>query len=205
MANFLVTVKQIQNLEESMKTALFLIVVLFTSIDAGAFEASLLGSKESMKRQNEMADKEKLTRIVDDAMLERMKKRRFLVEITENDALKIDPKLDPKSRWVRPWTKRFLEDASTLHYVAFGKPFTLSSGTRTIQRQKELQKTNANASKISAHPTGSVIDLTKIFMRKQQIAWMQRYLLIFEKLGLIEATEEHEQSVFHVMVFKHYK
>lgn len=188
-----------------MKTLIFCIFGLLAAVNLFAFEASLRGSKESMRRQNDQADKERLSRIPDDAALERMIKRKFLVPVVETEALKIDPKLDQKWCWTRPWTKRFLEDASTLFYVAFGKPLYLSSAVRTVERQKELQRTNGNASRISVHPTGSVVDLTKIYMRKQQETWMQRYLLLFEKLDFIEATEEFEQSVFHVMVFKHYK
>ncbi|HCW88097.1 hypothetical protein A2Z53_00955 [Candidatus Giovannonibacteria bacterium RIFCSPHIGHO2_02_42_15] len=186
-----------------MKTLCILLCAVALASAAEA-QTSLRGSADSMKKQNSQADREGLTRIKDDSMLERFKKNKYLVPIAEIDGLVIDPRLDEKYRWLRPWANWFLADMAGLHFTAFKRPLQINSAVRTIARQAELRKINGNASANSAHPTGSVLDITKANLLAGQILWMRRYLLLMERLGKIEATEEHEQIVFHLMVFKNY-
>ena len=190
-----------------MRTMLVFLASLFWCFELQSAEsigASLIGSAASLQKQNKQADNEKLTRIVDDPMLERFKKSAFLVHLPEFEGLKIDARLDEKWRWCRPWVEKFLVDTAYLHFTAFNAPLQINSAVRTIKRQAEISVSNQNASKESVHPTGSVIDIAKLNLTRNQIAWMRQYLLLLEKLGYIEATEEHWQHVFHVMVFKHY-
>ena len=79
------------------------------------------------------------------------------------------------------------------------------SAVRTQEYQWKLQEHNGNATNRSSHIFGSTVDIAKKGMSRKSIQWMRHYLLRFEKMGLIEATEEFHQAVFHVMVFKAYE
>ena len=48
------------------------------------------------------------------------------------------------------------------------------------------------------------MDIQRRGMSKQQIKWMQQYMLPLKNLGLIEPEEERRQWVFHVMVSDRY-
>ncbi len=183
--------------------------------DAGAVEKkkpispSLRGSPESQRRQNEKADKVNLSRIKDDAQLEKFKELKLLVPIPQNETVQIDPRLAEKWRWVRPWTTKFLKDIGREYYSQFKKPIQVNSAVRTVERQNELRGTNRNAAstegdKKSSHLTGAAIDIAKIGMSPTELVWMRNRLLALEKRALIEATEERRQLVFHIMVFKNY-
>lgn len=172
-------------------------------------KAELSGSDESSKRQNAQADKENLTRIENREQLEKFKRAMLLVPIPKNNEIQIDSRIPNELRWCRPWTKTFLLNMSHNHWGTFEKSIQINSAVRTVEYQKRLRRRNANAApiegeKTSSHLTGSTVDIAKLGMSKKQLEWMRTYLLRLEKCGLIEATEEFNQAVFHVMVFKHY-
>ena len=48
------------------------------------------------------------------------------------------------------------------------------------------------------------MDIQRRGMSRQQIKWMQQYMLPLKNLGLIEPEEERRQWVFHVMVSDRY-
>ena len=91
----------------------------------------------------------------------------------------------------------------------FGESLQVNSCVRTVVYQRALAGRNGNAARVSGsraslHLTGSAVDITKVGMSARQIRWMRERLLRNERQGMVEATEEFVQSVFHVVVFKKY-
>lgn len=171
--------------------------------------ATLEGSQESLKRQNAQADEEGLVRIKDDKELAKLKKDKFLIPLPKNEYLRTDWRIPKGLRYCTKWTNTFLLDISQEHWNVFGTRLQINSATRTVLYQKRLRKRNANAAEAegdtaSSHLTGATVDIAKLKMTKVELEWMRAYLLELEKCGLIEATEEFNQAVFHVMVFRHY-
>jgi hypothetical protein len=172
-------------------------------------KASLLGSKQSLQKQNTIANREGLTRITDSIQLEFFVKMQLLVPIREDNTLRIDSLLPCKHRYVRPITALFLGDLSINYYKKFLISIKVSSAVRTIESQKELCKINQNAAPAtgpmsSTHTTGATIDISYIDMTDEQKKWVRDYLLYYEAQNCIEATEEKSQAVFHIMVFSNY-
>lgn len=186
-------------------TLLFFVIFSVETIHG---QASLKGSRESLRKQNAVADREGLARITDSFLLAEMKKDGRLVRLPET--VRIDPRLDEEWHWVLPQTAEFLEDLGVEFIDQFGRFSQLNSAVRTIPRQLEIAAGgNLNAApvegdRMSPHLTGATVDITKIGMNGEELKWMRRQLLELEALDLIEATEEEVQPVFHVMVFKTY-
>ena len=172
---------------------------------------SLRGSPESMAKQNEQADKEKLSRLWEKD-LENFKKKKLLVPIPDGKrGVIVDDRLQEKYSWVRPWTSRFLVDFRGDFEKNLNDVPQVNSAVRTVEYQRKLRKENKNAASAepgprqSSHLTGSTVDIGKKDMSPRQLKWVRNYLLALKKRGLIEAIEEKHQAVFHIMVFKKYK
>lgn len=190
-----------------MKISLALLLFIVTFLVEPIFADNLKGSPSSLQKQNERADKEGLVRIVDDSHLFKMKNDGLLVRLPT--LVKIDERLQEKWQWVLPQAATFLENQAIEFINKFGKLFKVNSAVRTVSRQTELILINPNAApvfgdRMSSHLTGASIDIAKIGMNKAELEWMRKKLSELEDLNLIEATEEHEQLVFHIMVYKTY-
>ena len=166
-------------------------------------------SRDSLLRQNEEIDRLELPRIQDDDELENLKASEDLVPIIANQSLRFDPRLDPDRRYCRLWTRDFLEDLSQAYYKEFRNQIQVNSAVRTVKIQKKLRRHNRNAAPetgetASSHLAGVTVDIQRRGMSRQQIKWMQQYMLPLKNLGLIEPEEERHQWVFHVMVSDRY-
>jgi len=166
-------------------------------------------SHESLLRQNEEIDRLELPRIQNDEELEELKASLDLVPIQESETLRIDPRLDPDRRYCRPWTRDFLDDASEAYFKQFHTKLQVNSAVRTVQVQKKLRRHNRNAAPekgatASSHLAGITVDIQRRGMTREQVKWMERYLLPLKNMGLIEPEEERRQWVFHVMVSDRY-
>jgi len=189
--------------------------ILLISININAQEihdhtkASLCGSIQSMLKQNYEADKEGLTRIKNIAQLERLINEGALVSIQKIENVMLDYRLKDSLSYVRPVTALFLKNLGADYFRNFGLYIQVNSAVRTIDGQIELHLYNSNAAPAygylaSSHLTGATIDISYMDMTEIQMNWMRKYLLHFESKNLIEATEEHSQTVFHIMVFQSY-
>jgi len=150
-----------------------------------------------------------LPRIQDDAELEQLKASEDLVQIVPSSTLRIDPRLDPDRRYCRPWTLDFVNDLSEAYYKEFHQQIQVNSAVRTVLVQKKLRRHNRNAAPekgetASSHLAGLTVDIQRRGMSRQQVKWMEQYLLPLKELGLIEPEEERRQWVFHVMVSDRY-
>jgi len=170
----------------------------------------LKGSRESMLRQNERTFGDDLERIQDDDQLQLLTENKELVDLPENDSLRIAANLPVERRYCRPWTRTFLDDMSREYYTEFGQPLQVNSAVRTVQVQKKLRRRNRNAAMIdgdvaSPHLTGAAIDIARRGMTKTQIKWMRDYLLSLRDAGQIDVAEEFRTRCFHITVYKEYE
>lgn len=166
-------------------------------------------SHDSLIRQNEEIDRLDLPRIQDDQELEELISTEELVPIVPSQTLRIDPRLDAERRYCRPWTRDFLEDLSADYYKEFHGQIQVNSAVRTVLVQKKLRRHNRNAAPetgetASSHLAGITVDIQRRGMSRQQIKWMEQYMLPLKDLGLVEPEEERHQWVFHVMVSERY-
>ena len=166
-------------------------------------------SHESLLRQNEEINRLELPRIADDDELEDLISREVLVPINANESLRFDPRLDPKRRYCRAWTRDFLADLSQAYYHRFHEQIQVNSAVRTVIVQRKLRRHNRNAAPergetASSHLAGLTVDLQRRGMTREQVRFMERYLFYLRALGLVEPEEERRQWVFHVMVSDRY-
>ena len=150
-----------------------------------------------------------MPRIQNDEELEQLKASDDLVPIAPNTSLRVDPRLDPDRRYCRPWTRDFLEDLSADYYKQFHTQIQVNSAVRTVLVQKKLRRHNRNAAPekgelASSHLAGITVDIQRRGMTRQQVQWVEQYMMPLKALGLIEPEEERRQWVFHVMVSDRY-
>ena len=170
---------------------------------------ALKGSHENLIRQNVMADQDGLTRVQDDADLERMRLSGQLVPIPAAAGIQIDSRLPENRRFCRPWTAQFLNSVAAAFYAYFHRPLQVNSAVRTVEFQHRLQRTNGNAAPAegetaSPHLTGQAIDLAKKGLSPAEIAWMRAYLTPLIEEGKLDVEEEFQQACFHISVYRRY-
>jgi hypothetical protein len=160
-------------------------------------------------RQNEYINTAELPRIQNDEELEQLKASEDLLAIVPSTSLRIDPRLDPDRRYCRAWTLDFLNDLSDAYYQHFHSQIQVNSAVRTVIVQKKLRRHNRNAAPekgetASSHLAGVTVDIQRRGMTREQVKWVEHYMMPLKDLGLIEPEEERRQWVFHVMVSDRY-
>jgi len=169
----------------------------------------LVGSHESLARQNEKSEADNLERIEDEDDLADRIARKLLVPVPASAALTVNGNLPENHRYCRPWTASFLTDLARAHAAQFHRPLEVSSAVRTVDYQKRLMGINGNAAAaegdiVSPHVTGATIDIAKQGLSRQEVGWMRSRLLALEQAGKIDVEEEFQQSCFHITVYKSY-
>ena len=169
----------------------------------------LKGSHEILLHQNEVADRDGLTRVQDDTDLDRMRNEGLLVALPLASGLQVDERLPINRRYCRPWTADFLTQLSREFYARFQTPLQVNSAVRTVEFQQHLMHINGNAAPAggdtaSPHLTGQAVDIAKHGLSMTQIAWLRGYLLPLVQEGKIDVEEEFQQACFHISVYKSY-
>ncbi len=169
----------------------------------------LRGSRESLVRQNQRAEKDGLLRIQDDADLDRLRRLGSLMSLPISQGLRVDSRLQDDRRYCRTWTGRFLADLARVHYNRFHIPIQINSAVRTVEYQRHLVRVNGNAAPAegdiaSPHLTGGTIDIAKKGLSPSEIGWMRAYLYPLQSSGKIDVEEEFQQSCFHITVYRSY-
>ena len=169
----------------------------------------LYGSHEILLHQNQMADRDGLARVRDDADLQDLRRLHQLVPLPEGEALRVDDRLPQDRRYARPWTAVFLAVLARDFYANFHQPLQVNSAVRTVDFQQRLEHSNANAAPsfgdtASPHLTGQAVDIAKHGLSITQIAWMRTYLQPLIGQGKIDVEEEFQQACFHISVYKAY-
>lgn len=109
--------------------------------------------------------------------------------------------------YARPYTSRFIRRLGAQFALRFpGRHFVVTSLVRTCMYQRRLARGNGNATTCekSSHVTGTTIDIRWSDLSRMERRWMEGSLLTLERRGLIQATKENGQPVYHVMVYPHY-
>ncbi len=171
---------------------------------------NLRGAASSIVKENEKAKLDRIEFIADMDRLADMVKEGKLVPLPESNLIKVNPTIGRERRFCLPHTAKFLNEMATAskNYNPNFEPLMINSAVRPMDFQKDLQKKNPNAISNSTHPTGATVDIAYNAnpyykgMSETQIQWTERYLIEKEQSGLIQATEERNQTVFHIMVFK---
>jgi hypothetical protein len=169
----------------------------------------LYGSREVLLHQNEMADRDGLERVRDDEDLLDLRRAGKLVELPENESIRIDERLPENRRYSRPWTAEFLSILARDYYASFHTALQVNSAVRTVEFQERLLRTNGNAAPAagdtaSPHLTGEAVDIGKHGLSLVQIAWMRAYLQPLISRGAIDVEEEFQQACFHISVYRSY-
>ena len=169
----------------------------------------LVGSRESLVRQNTHTEADGLTRIEDDAQLNQLRREKKLVPLPVSASLRVNEGLPMNRRYTRPWTAKFLTDLARAHYARFHGPVQVNSAVRTVEYQRHLMAVNGNAAPAdgdiaSPHLSGAAIDIAKKGLSTSEIAWMRGFLYPLQMAGKLDVEEEFYQSCFHITVYKAY-
>jgi hypothetical protein len=152
---------------------------------------SLRGSGASVNRMYHEAKSERLGFYETSASVRKAVADGRLVRLESNSDFELANVGYP---YVRPATRTFVERLGEQYHEACGEPLVVTSAVRPETRQPP------NSTELSVHPTGMAIDLRKPSGRSC-LKWLREALLGLEKLGVVEATEEHSPAHFHVAVF----
>lgn len=208
----------------------FFILIVFMPVlaEARCSHPLLCGSDEVVRKQNRIADAKEL-QLFHNRDLEEAKHNGTLVPLFENEYMVIDTRLDKDLRWCLPSVRDFLLEISKKYFQEFGYSLQINSAVRTVEGQEYLRmckrvckrgkcylvgECNRNAGlthgpKASLHLRGLAVDIAKMPLRNEkkahislgELAWIRNYLIDGEKKGRVDATEERNQAIFHIVVF----
>jgi hypothetical protein len=199
---------QLNNVEDAASTPVIL-PTLYNKRGRLIVPAPLKGSHEILIHQNQVADRDGLSRVQNDDDLLQMRNQKLLVALPANSFLEVDERLPENRRYCRPWTAQFLATIARAHYAHFHTALQVNSAVRTVEFQQHLLHINGNAAPAggdtaSPHLTGQAIDIAKHGLSLTEIAWMRGYLLPLVQEGKVDVEEEFQQSCFHISVYKRY-
>jgi hypothetical protein len=157
----------------------------------GAAAQSLRGSRRSVKRMHDRAVANRLRFYETPRAVRTATAQGHFVPLRGNGDLQVAIAGD--AAVVLPGTRDFVQELASRYRAACGSPLVVTGALRPLSRRL------ANSSSQSVHPTGMAVDLRKPSGRC--LTWLRRTLLVQERAGLIEATEEHHPPHFHVAVF----
>jgi hypothetical protein len=184
--------------------------VLLTLPASWAESASLLrATASSLTIENQRADADDLSRLTGLPMLRRFVRAGLLVAVPSTTKHSYTHNISTAYRYLRPWSKLFLDRLSSQFHSRFGHRLRVTSLVRTVSFQQNLAKRNGNAApaygpKRSSHLTGATLDISKKGMTGRELDWMRRVLHSLTVSNYIHAIEEFQQSAFHIMVFRNY-
>jgi hypothetical protein len=146
----------------------------------------------------------------DVAMIKRFRANGYLVPVPVSTRYYYLHGISAHYRYLRPWTKVFLDRLSRQHYAKFKRKLRVTSLVRTVAYQRALARRNSNAASYrgplrSSHLTGATLDISKRNLTKGSISWMRRVLYSLRQKRYLYAIEEFGQPTFHVMVFRRYE
>src|SRR4051812_28622753 len=178
------------------KAALSLLALTTTCTTCAApfLEAqTLLGSHESLLRQNQEAREHDFTYLRTATDVRDYAQQGLLVRLSGNANYELAGD-EVSFPYARPEVKTFIERLSSQYRDACGERLVVTSLTRPITRQPP------NASAISVHPTGMAVDLRRSDSSGCR-QWLETVLLDLEGKGVLEATREQYPPHYHIAVF----
>jgi uncharacterized protein YcbK (DUF882 family) len=192
-----------------LRTIAALSVLALAPLTASAAAVTLRATTESQIIQNKQADRENLSRMEDQEMIDRFARLNLLTPVDDSTHSFYVHDIPDERRYLRPWAKLFLERLSRQYHARFHQPLRITSMVRTEDHQRKLQKRNPNAAapsgeKRSAHLTGACIDISKKGMTREQMRWVRQVLSSLKERGYLFAIEEFTIPNFHIMVHRDY-
>jgi hypothetical protein len=154
---------------------------------------SLVGSRESLLRQDEQAQAHGFTYLRTSADVRDYAKRGLLVRLRGNADYDVESD-EVSFPYARPEVKLFIERLADQYRSACGEKLVVTSLTRPITRQPR------NASVLSVHPTGMAADLRRSSSPACR-TWLEATLLDLEGRNVLEATKEQYPPHYHVALF----
>jgi hypothetical protein len=170
---------------------------------------ALRGTEVSQIMQNKRADADDLSRMKDVAMIRRFARAKLLVPVPVRTSHYYLRSIPAAYRYLRPWSKLFLDRLSSQFHARFRKKLRVTSLVRSMAYQRALARRNGNAAaaygeRRSSHLTGATLDISKRFMKREEQSWMRRVLVSLKSKGYLYAIEERYQPTFHIMVYRNY-
>jgi hypothetical protein len=172
--------------------------------------ALLKATSSSPLVQNAYADRQDLSRMRDVSMIHSFRRNGYLKAVHSSTHHYYLHGIPANYRYLRPWSKLFLERLSRQYHARFHKRLRVTSLVRTVARQRALSKRNGNAaaaqgSRRSSHLTGATIDISKRGMTVRELNWMRRVIHSLRQQRYLYGIEEFHQPVFHIMVYRDYE
>ncbi|HKS65604.1 MAG TPA: DUF5715 family protein [Candidatus Acidoferrales bacterium] len=194
----------------TLARAAFLILMASAVCSARGRDSLLAARVSSQAIQNERADAFHLSRLRDVAMVQKFRAEGLLVSVPSRTSSYYLQDVPTDYRYLRPWSKLFLDRISRDYYARFHEPLRVTSMLRTVSVQRRLSRTNPNAadaigSDRSSHLTGATLDISKHGMDPRGVVWMRNILLELKNAGYIYPIEEFQEPCFHVMVLPTYR
>lgn len=172
--------------------ALSVLVATVTTVPAVSAQ-SLLGSRDSLLRQNAEARDHDFTYLRTSSDVRSFARKGLLVRLRGNSDYRLASDY-VSFPYARPEVKLFIERLSDQYRAACGERLYVTSLTRPITRQPR------NASHLSVHPTGMAVDLRRSH-RASCREWLEETLLYLEGREVLEATREKHPPHYHVTLF----
>jgi len=187
------------------------VVLLVVPVCMRGGDRSVLSANASSQAiQNARANDFDLSRMRNRAMIQRFHGAGLLVRVPSHTRFYYLHFIPAAYRYLRPWTKLFLDRLSREYHARFGQRLRVTSLVRTVALQRRLDRRNPNAAAAtgpyrSSHLTGATLDISKRFMKLRGQRWMRRVLFRLKQNGYLYAVEEFEQPTFHIMVYPNYR
>lgn len=195
------------------KITIFLSVFFFFIIADKALALTSLNGRtdDGIDKEQAAVKKFDLSRFQDQTVIRRAIKQRLLTRVpARGRGFYLDRKIGVHAsgnrhlyRYARPYTRQFIFWLGRQYQRRFHGSFKVTSLVRSCSYQLRLSRSNTNAvtCEATSHTTGATVDIAKRGMSSVGQKWMRKTLLNLERRGLIQATEERRQPVFHVMVY----
>jgi hypothetical protein len=161
------------------------------------------------RRENAVADVERLSRLRSRALLNRLVRARLLLPVAEGARGVRVVGVPAWRRVARPWTRLFIYQLGAAIAELFGASLRVTDLTRTVAVQAALLGSNGNAAPArgphrSSHLTGASVDVSKALHSDVEVQWLRLVLRRLTERGVVLAIEEFAQPHFHVMVRRQY-
>lgn len=196
-----------------MKKLVFLVFLL----PSVALATPLKGSISSMRWQNIIADRYRLERMTNLAMVKKYIAKGKLVPVANQGAHyfvdehlgELDTENKHYYRHARPFTREFILKFSADYHSKFSKRIKVTSLVRTEWYQRRLRRINRNAAPArnelrSAHLTGATVDISFEEMSSDEMKWIEHELKSLMRKNKLYAIKERTGGCYHIMVFPSY-
>ena len=154
----------------------------------------------SMLKQNAEADRLRLARIKNRAMLQELISDGELIPLPESSA--ITSSVPPWRAYLRSWAASELLSIAQDYQAATAHPIRVDSAVRPLDVQKRLLRWNRAAAPVkgptaSVHPAGIAFDLQRNGLTRAQRQWLEFHLWYLQALGRVIV--EEERNCFHIV------